>query len=279
MNDSSFWITGFIPINMDGNAQNLSINPDFNEASPEYKGYNHSRQTNSDLGNGTYGVTETWLISAQEVTASHAIETSIDDQKGAFITVTINATFQGFNSNGPNVTSVDKYANALTSFNAMKGSFYNLAVAAYNEWGNGIPTGLTNRKITESYGQNKVTGTITYSVSFNDAVINVPNAISEDITVSYDNAEGLNKIIAKIPIIGKIDGPVIQDMNTTTIKTRSATIDVVMDRNSRTTPPRSAATSALANYKPTEESFQQSKTESWNPKTGAYNMQISWEYI
>ena len=126
---------------------------------------------------------------------------------------------------------------------------------------------------------NKVAGTITYSVSFNDAPIEVANAISEDITVNYDNYEGLNKVIAKIPIIGKADGPIIQDMTTTTIKSTSASIDLVMDRNNRTNPPRSAATTALDSYKPTQTSYQQAKTESLNPKTGAYNLQISWEYI
>ena len=278
MNDSSFWITKFIPINMDGNT-NISVGPDLKGGDPSYRGYNHVRQINSDLGAGTYGVTETWLISAQDITASHQIETSIDDQKGAFITVSISATFQGLDSNNATDTAVNKYANALTSYSAMESNFYALAVAAYNEWGGGTASGLTNRKITESYGQNKVAGTITYSVSFNDAPIEVANAISEDITVNYDNYEGLNKVIAKIPIIGKADGPIIQDMTTTTIKSTSASIDLVMDRDNRTNPPRSAATTALDSYKPTQTSYQQAKTESWNPKTGAYNLQISWEYI
>lgn len=278
MDDSAFWITGFIPINMDGTT-NLEIAPNLITSSPTYKGHNHVRQINSDLGAGTYGITETWLISAQDIAATHQIETSIDDQKGAFITVSVSATFQGLDSNAVTKTDTNKYDNALISYNAMKDSFYNLAVAVYNEWGNGVATGLTNRKITESYGQNKIAGTITYSVSFNDAVIEIANAISEDVSVTYDNYEGLNKVIAKIPIIGKADGPVIQDMSTTPIKTRGATIDVVMNRDNRVNPPRDAATTVLNTYKPTEESFQQSKTESWNPKTGAYNMQISWEYI
>lgn len=276
MEDSEFWITQFIPINMDGNT-NLAIIPDFNTSSPAYKGYNHVRQVNSDLGAGTYGVTETWLISAQDITATHSIETTVDDQKGAFITVSVSSTFQGLDGAAPTDTTVDKYANASVSYSAMKDKFFTLAQSVYGE--SGASGSLRNTKITESFGQNKVAGTITYSVSYNDAEIDLPNALSEDVTVNYDNAEGYNQIIAKIPIIGKSDGPVIQKMNTTTIKSVTATLDAVMKREARSSRPTAAATAILNSYRPTSTSYQQSKTESWNPKTGSYNLQISWEYI
>ena len=134
-------------------------------------------------------------------------------------------------------------------------------------------------KLQESYGgENKVAGTITYSVSFNDDEISLENAISENLTINYDNTEGLNEVIAKIPIIGKADGPVIQDMNTTTIKSVSVSFDAVMKEAIGNRSPTTAANTAVESYKP-EAGKQQSKTESWNPKTGTYNLSISWEYI
>ena len=77
-------------------------------------------------------------------------------------------------------------------------------------------------------------------------------------------------------------------MGTTTIRSRSLTIDLTMDRNHRTTPPSSAALSLANEYKPTVLSkenpprdivYRQSKSEQWSPKTGVYNLSINWEYI
>lgn len=275
MNDYEFWTTTFIPINMDGPpTEGESLTPDLNNSDPVYKGYNHARQVNSDLGAGTYGITETWLISANDVQATHSIETTVDDQQGAFITVSITATFQGLNTIAPNFTNVDNFDKAKTSYVDMKGRFYNHALVVYAN--SGADGALRNVEMTKSYGENKVSGTITYSVSYNDADIELAGAISEDITVNYDNEDGENKIIAKIPIIGRDAGPVIQDMGTTTIKIVSATLDAVMDRDNRAGKPD--GTSVLNQYKPSSTSFQQSKTEAWNPKTGSYNLAINWEY-
>jgi Sec7-like guanine-nucleotide exchange factor len=172
-------------------------------------------------------------------------------------------------------TNITKFDSANTSFAAMRNQFYSLANAAYTAAG--FSDTLRNVKLTESIGQNRVAGTITYSTSFNDDTVSLANALSEAININYDNTEGLNKVIAKIPIIGKQNGPIIQDMNTTTIKSVSATLDAVMDRDNRTSPPTSSATSILDAYKPTN-GLQQTKTESWSPKTGTYNLSISWEY-
>ena len=272
--DSTFWISQFTPINMDKTGE-ATVGPDLKSGSPNYKGYNHVRSISSDIAAGSYSVTETWLLCDIGLTATHEVEVNIEDDKGAFVTTSVNATFQGLDDGGPTVTTIDKFANAQTSYNVMKDKFFNLANAAYT--GAGYMDGLRNEKITESIGQNRVAGTITYSVSFNDNQVSLVGAISDDITINYDNAEGLNEIIAKIPIIGKDDGPVIQDMNTTTIKSVSATLDAVMNRDNRVSRPLSQATSALQAYKP-DGGKQQTKTESWNPKTGTYNLSISWEY-
>jgi hypothetical protein len=273
--NSSFWISQFVPVNMDGDGE-TGIGPDLKDGSPSYKGFNHVRSITSDVGAGSYNVTETWLLSSDALTATHEVDVNIEDDKGAFVTVSINATFQGLDSGAASQVQIDKFSNAQTSYDVMKTYFYSLANSAYTTAG--YTDGLRNEKITESIGQNRVAGTITYSVSYNDNQVSLSNAISDDITINYDNTEGLNEVIAKIPIIGKDDGPIIQDMNTTTIKIVSATLDAVMKRDNRTTRPVTEATNALEAYKPTN-GKQQTKTESWNPKTGSYNLSMSWEYI
>jgi hypothetical protein len=275
LGDSAFWLSQFVPINMSKNGALASVVPDLKSGTPPYKGYNHTRSVSSDISSGSYSVTETWLVCAANLTATHDIEVNIEDDKGAFVSVSVAATFQGLDSGNPTVTEINKFSNAQTSYSAMQSNFYNLANSAYS--GAGYSDGLRNEKITESIGQNRVAGTITYNVSFNDNQVSLSGAISDDININYDNVEGLNEVIAKIPIIGKDDGPIIQDMSTTTIKTISATLDAVMNRDNRVNRPFSAATLALESYKP-DGGKQQTKTESWNPKTGAYNLSISWEY-
>lgn len=276
MGDSKYWSTQFVPVNMDGTTPE-AITPDLKDGTVAYRGYNHVRSVSSDLGGGSYSVTETWTLCDQTTAkATHDIEVSVEDDKSQFVTVSISATIQGLNSNDASSNTQDSYTNAKAAYDIIKTKTYGLANAAYTAFGSGGT--LRNEKITESYGENKVSGTITYNVTYNDDEISLENALSENLTVNYDNQEGLNEVTAKIPIIGKADGPVIQKMNTTTIKTVSVTFDAVMKKGFRTSPPTSAANTAVDAYKP-DGANQQSKTESWSPKTGTYNLSISWEYI
>jgi hypothetical protein len=271
--DADFWKSQFVPITIDSYDRGLAIGPDLKDGSPSYRGYNHVRQMSSDLGGGSYSVTETWLLCEDDIGATHSIEISVEDNKEAFVSVSVSATIQGLNPNSYTNTAVGNFEKAQQAFSVIKSKTYALATTAYTNSGAG--GALRNIETTKSYGENKVSGTITYSVSYNDLLPELEGAITENVTINYDNEDGSNRVIAKIPIIGKIDGPIIQDMSTTTIKIVSATLDAVMDRPNRTSKPNGA--SVLDNYKPPS-SFQQSKTESWNPRTGAYNMSISWEY-
>ena len=66
-------------------------------------------------------------------------------------------------------------------------------------------------------------------------------------------------------------------MNTTPEKRISGTVDLIMDRSYRTSKPD--GTSVANTYKPSSNVFQQSKTESWSPTTGTYNLSIEWVYV
>jgi len=274
--DTEFWPSKFVPIILDSHDYNIAQAPNLKDGAPvPYKGFNHVRQISSDLANGSYSITETWLLSQDDIGATHSIDISVEDNQEAFITVNVSANIQGLNTtayaSSTNINS--KFDKAYEAFGVIEAKTYLLALDAYaksNADGN-----LRNIKTSKSYGENRVSGTITYSVSYNDLEPELEGAITENVTINYDNEDGSNRVIAKIPIIGKTDGPIIQDMSTTTIKVISATIDASMERAKRSSKPDGA--SVLNNYKPSN-SFQQSKTESWNPRTGAYNMSISWEY-
>ena len=67
-------------------------------------------------------------------------------------------------------------------------------------------------------------------------------------------------------------------MKTTQERSRSITLDLAMNRATRTTKPNGLSF-IETNYKPTLESgsvYRQSKTESWNPNSGAYNLSVDY---
>mgnify|MGYP006276089347 CR=1 FL=1 len=291
---------GVLPVNLKAFTDSFDIQPDDGkkfEVNPTdnfadtslHVDFNHVRSVSSDILSGTYSITDTWILykgSKATFDISVSVESSIDSPS---TTVNVNMTVTGIDTTNYNDVTSNKYANALESFTSLKNSAFYIANAAYDDAGfvdaGGI---LKTTKLNESTGTNETAGTITYSCSFNDLVTTVPGAINENIQINDDNADGLNQVIAKIDVIGKLDGPVIQDMGTTTIRSRSLTIDLTMDRNHRTTPPSSAALSLANEYKPTVLSkenpprdivYRQSKSEQWSPKTGVYNLSINWEYI
>ncbi len=253
----------------------------------KFKSYNLVRTFSSDIAGGSYGVTETWLISQQSQAATHEVDVSVENsQEAPAASVTVNGSIQGLETVSTTdlaiPTTTDKYADALSALSAVLGQAYTLANSIYTS--SGVGGILRNVEINKTIGHNKVTGTITWSVSFDDLVVDFPNAIREDINVTYDNEFGTNKVVAILAILDKADGPIIQDIGTTTEKKVSVSIDLIMDRNTRSVKPsKGANATTLENlasaYKPTGGGvYQESSSETWNPKSGAFNLSIGWVY-
>ena len=253
----------------------------------KFKGYNLVRTLSSDIAGGSYGVTETWLISEETQAATHEVDVSIENsQEAPAASVTVNGTIQGLETASTTSlstpTTTDKYGNALDALSTVLGQAYALANNIYTS--SGVGGTLRTIEINKTIGHNKVTGTITWSVTFDDLVVSFPNAVREDINVTYDNEFGTNKVVAILAILDKADGPIIQDIGTTTEKKVSISIDLIMDRNTRSVKPSKGANAEtleeLANgYKPSGDAvYQESRSETWNPKSGAFNLSIGWVY-
>ena len=256
----------------------------------DFKGYNLVRTFSSDIAAGSYGVTETWLISEESQAATHEVDVSVENsQEAPAASVTVNGTIQGLETVSTIdlaiPTTTDKYTNALSALNTVLGQAYTLANSIYKS--SGVGGTLRNVEINKTLGHNKVTGTITWSVTFDDLVVSFPNAIREDINVTYDNEFGTNKVVAILAILDKADGPIIQDIGTTTEKKVNVSIDLIMDKAHRATKPSKGddadTLEELANtYKPTATTggvYQESRSETWNPKSGAFNLSIGWVHI
>ena len=275
MGDETFFKSKFLPMemNMPGKTDDLGFN--LKEGTPPYKGYNHTRSVSSDQNIGSYSVTDTWVISQENFESTHSLEFNFEGGASAEgSTVTATATFQGLSTLTSDNTKIDKYAGALKAFNIVKPLIPTLAEKAYKD-SQGQFALRTDINSSESVGHNKVSGTVTYSVSFNDYELpKIANAVSENVTISYNNDRGEQKLIAILQVIGRAGGPIVQDIQTTQIRSRTIAVDAVMKRGSG----KPDGESAISSYRPTTTSYLTSSTESWNPNTRAYNKSETWEF-
>jgi hypothetical protein len=240
--------------------------------------YNHSRVAQSDLPGGSYSITETWYISKLAVT--HDFDMSLDAGEDGVTNVTVNGTIQGLNTSSFATRSEDKLTqaegvldNCLTQAYGLANSFYTASVTSTVA----CPLALNTSEMSKSISKNKTTGVITYSLSYNDKGSASANTITENLQISDDNEDRTNNVVAIIQIIGKADGPIFQNMGTTTERTRSASLEWTMKVCDRSSKPSTEALLAVNAYKPTG-AYQLSKSESWTPSTGGYTLSIEWTY-
>ena len=270
MNNSDI-VTEFGPFYMDkeGDSSNLKYN-----LSSDYKAYNHVRQVQNDQAAGSCSVTDTWVISELNQPVSHDIEISLEaDPEAKGNTITVSGTIQGLSSNGIDTNTDDKYTNALSALSTVLGKAYDAANAVYTS--SGLTKGLVNRQKQKSVGHGKSSGTITFSVTFDDIPVTTDGAVKEEVNLTYDNWDLENKVVAIIGVIDNAGGPVIQDMGTTTEKKLNVSVDITMDQDNRTTRPDGTPLALLYISTDIVDTFRQTKTESWNPFTGVYNLSLS----
>ena len=242
--------------------------------SSTFKAYNHIRTWSNNQGEGSCSVTETWLISELNQAVTHNVDISLDvNSEAPANSVTVNGTIQGLNTGTVSSSTENKYANAQAALSAVIGNAYLAANDIYTTADLG--GALRTIEINKSLGHNKVTGTITWSVSYDDLVVTIPGAITEDISVTYDNTDAGNQVVAIIGIVDNAGGPVIQDMRTTNEQKTSVSVDATMGKAYRTNPPTAAAAAIADGYVPGG-GFRESRSETWNPKSGQYNYSISW---
>jgi len=239
-----------------------------------FKAYNHIRTWSNNQGEGSCAVTETWLISELQQSVTHDIDISLEtDQSAPANSVSVNGTIQGLSTSTVLSATEDKYVNAQSALSTVMGNAYDAANSVYTTAALGGT--LRTVEINRSVGHNKVTGTITWSVTYDDLVITIPGAITEDINITYDNVDAGNQLVAIIGVVDNSGGPVIQNMNTTNEQKTSVSIDAVMGKDHRDSPPTSSAAGIADDYKPGG-GFRESRSENWNPKNGQYNYSISW---
>ena len=237
-----------------------------------YQGYNHSLGETVGENNGRYSVTESWILSSGAALEDFSIQVQASRDNGR-TTVTIDGSIEGLEVRGSgSVIHTSKYANAAAKFVFVEPGLITRAQAYSGLSLNVIPT-------TKTIGRNPVTGNITYSVTYDNGPTNqITGSLSESITLTEQYP---SDIFASIFVLGKTNGPVLQNLNTVTSRQRELAVEVVMNTagsNSMFTgqPDYSALVTAA---QPAGTVYIQNNVETWQPKEARGSKRITWVWV
>mgnify|MGYP005817946527 FL=1 len=265
-----------------------------------FGGFNHIRTENLSESNGTYSVTENWVIASGSAYENFSTSTSSSTTE-PFIGVSIDGTIKGLSQITPSgfgSSGISAYDNALTKYNDITNDGqFGLTSDAFVRANNQVAVQLNSQPLSIAIGSNEYTGEITYSLSFDNRPTNIiAGTLSETISVN-DTYPG--DVFATIPVLGRETGPVLQYVGSRTAYTRDISIDLIMDytripygntRNplmlkkpSVIEPTASQIADVIKELSPQGEPgirkyFVNPPSESWSPKDGTYSFNLSWTY-
>ena len=195
-------------------------------------------------------------------------------------TATINGTIRGISASD---FPLEKYANAQSAWTTVRGLLYNRANSLFEYSFDDSPS-LITRPVSKSVSYNQLAGVVNYSVVYTNALAPTDNDIATA-DVIVQNAPK-SRIVAQQPIPGRLAGPIIQDIGTTTAYTRNVSINLKMaPKGSRAywtfadiTTPRAVASGYLSNSVSdlgvlNTDWFITNQNEAWDTKNGTYTTQ------
>jgi hypothetical protein len=269
-----------------------------------YGGYNHVRTEQINQTNGTYSVSENWLLSSGKCLENFSMTTSTSSSE-PFITVSIDGTIKGLSNIPPDklgdpvLTAVNgAYANALNKYNDVSNyGQFGLTSDIYKRANNLVAVQLNSQPTSLSVGTNQHAGDITYNLSFDNRPANIIYGVISEVIQINDTYPG--DVFAVIPVLGRKTGPILQYIGGRTEYKRDVSINLVMDytkipydgfrqslilkKPSLVEPTASQLAQLLRELSPQGEPgvrkyFISPPTESWSPKEGAYSFNISFTY-
>jgi hypothetical protein len=257
-----------------------------------YQGLNHIRNENIGKQDGSYSVTETWVLASGTSTENFLVQVS-DALDSPYKTVTIEGEITGYDQRDANLNLLTaKYQNAESKWVSVSGIAYIRAQQF---------SGLTNLNLAPlrlQKNMNPVQGTIGYTYEYDTRPMTlVPGVRSESINIQ-DNIGG--ELFASVFVLGRTPGPVLQPLDTKNANTRTLSIELVLEPITYTD--RTFTTiQSLFNAKPTTnpvysgdiyniiqaanplnngftEVYQDQPQESWDITNFRYSYATNWTY-
>lgn len=202
--------------------------------------YNRFVNETVDKYGGQYSISETWLLTNESTTESYesSVRTSIDN---AIVSVSIDGSITGLNT----ANSSDRFTNAKNKFDSISGSLFSRANSVVS--GLGLSRPLNSTPISTTYAENKFTGTVKYTYEYDNRLSNlITGALSENLNISDSLS---TEFFVPIFVLGRSQGPVLQNLLTSKEKTRTVNFEVVMGFDS--SDPISSMDAVIDSYKPT----------------------------
>jgi hypothetical protein len=273
-----------------------------------YQGFNHVRTEEVNTADGSYSVTENWILASGTAHETYSLSISTDTSS-PFVSVSIEGSIAGLSQIAPSglkyggggssaPVGLNAYDNALIKYQEVTNSGkFGLTSDVFKRADNSVAAQMNSQPTSVSLGTNEFTGEVTYSLSFDNRPTNIISGVlSETISVN-DTYPG--DVFAMIPVIGRATGPILQYIGGRTEYKRDVSIDLTMDytdigygsgrsnlllhKPSLVEPTRTQIRALVQELSPAYEPgirkyFISPPSESWNPKEGSYSFSISWTY-
>lgn len=269
----------------------IALSSGVNNLPSYYGGYNHVRSQDIDELGGGFSVSETWILSSGTALEDFTVETNSNINE-TNVGVTIQGLITGLEERNASLSlTTSKYDNALTKFTQASGLALTRAQSYSGYTLNITPT-------VSTIGRNPIAGTIQYSFQYDDRPSSIISGAKSEVIAINDSFGG--ESFASIFVLGRANGPVLQDLGTKPAATRSLNIECVMPRpsfGSFTTSeirtalnnnPRLSAASSGTFFKIIEAAnpqnngyttvFESPTQENWEPLNGRYSYNKTWTY-
>lgn len=200
----------------------------FGNISGGFTNYNHYRTENIDVYNGTYAMTENWLLASGNYYEDYSAETK-NSATDPYQTITVQGTINGLSNF---VVGTDSWvpASGLIKYNAASGAWFGtVSGTMYTRAQNYLGVPLNPLPVSQVVTHNFTKGVITYNTEFNTRPLNfVSGAISETLSVIDSNPSGLATIIASHIVLNRSEGPVLQNIYASPETSRSISYECVL---------------------------------------------------
>jgi hypothetical protein len=248
-----------------------------------FTGKDHFRSENIDKAGGQYSLTETWILTSGNYIEDFTVSKSTDIGD-TYQSITVQGNIRGLEvkSSGFDLIST-RYQNASEHFTTLtdEGQLFRRAQIAFGN----LP--LHSQPTSTSVSKNAANGVINYDYQYNTRPSGLINgASSEVINVSYtDGGDAFASVFA----IGRTDGPVLQNLSTAAAKTKSLSIEAVVDQGLDPNDisgsfqfPESYVSDIVTALDPinegASESYASPAQKNWNPATGQLSYSVTWTY-
>lgn len=272
----------------------------------DYGVFDHFRTHTINETDGTVSLSESWYVIGSNSGLSGANGNIVEDfsisirdsLENGNISISIEGTIKGLEQRlyGGVVdtfvpplqrsNTATAYAHAVNAWGEIQNRVFPRAQMIYQQdYGLSLNPSPLNRTIAH----NPSKGTITYNYEFNDRPCSfITGSLSENFTIVDNNP---TDVFARLTVLGRPYGPVLQELSTVTERTREVTIEVVMP------PPEDCSSISDLNLnKPTsnvnnllcefeeqltsvyDQVFKTSDVVNWSPLSGRYSRAVAWTY-